>query len=78
MWFEHELICENAIKSQLNHPSTYKKLITKSGSETKDLINDVLIGFKAKNSLGLELEYTCRCFVNSRGNITRFDIQEKK
>ena len=76
--YEHEILCENAIKSQLNHPSTYKKLFTKSGSETKDLINDILIGFKAKNSLNLELEYTCRCFVNSRGNITRFDIQEKR
>ena len=76
--FEHGLICENAIKSQLNHPSTYKKLFTKSGLQTKDMVNDIVVGFKAKNSLNLELEYTARCFVNSRNQLTLFNIQEKK
>ena len=75
--YEHEILCENTIKSKLNHPSTYKKLITKSGSETKDMVNDILIGFKAKNSLGLELEYVGRCFVNAESKFSLFDIKEK-
>lgn len=74
--FDYQLVCEDKIKSQLNYPSTYKYLVTKSISETKSNINTYTIGFKAKNAYNLELEYRARCFVNSNGEITYFNIRE--
>ncbi len=74
----HINMCEAKIKENLNYPSTYKKLISKTGWETKTYINDIVIGFKAKNAFNLETEYTARCMINSKNQFSTFDIKEKR
>ena len=74
----HFAMCEARIKNSLNYPSTYKKLISKTGWETEDYVNDIVIGFKAKNAFNLETEHTARCMINSSNQFSLFDIKEKK
>ena len=74
----HMAMCEARIKNSLNYPSTYKKLISKTGWETEDYVNDIVIGFKAKNAFNLETEHTARCMINSSNQFSLFDIKEKK
>lgn len=72
----HIAMCEARIKNSLNYPSTYKKLISKTGWETEDYVNDIVIGFKAKNAFNLETEYTARCMLNSNNDFSTFSIKE--
>ncbi len=74
----HVAMCEARIKNSLNYPSTYKKLISKTGWETEDYVNDIVIGFKAKNAFNLETEYTARCMLNSKNEFSTFSIKEKR
>ena len=74
----HLAMCETKIKNSLNYPSTYKKLISKTGWETKNYGNDIVIGFKAKNAFNLETEYTARCMLNSSNQFSTFNIKENK
>ena len=75
---QHELMCENIIKSQLTHPSTYSKSIMDSVSETQEYTNVIRIAFSAKNSFNLEIKYVAVFRVNANSEITYQDVQEKQ
>ena len=75
---QHEEMCERVIKSCLTHPSTYNKSLLNSASETQEYTNVIKIGFSAKNSFNLELEYEAIFRVNVDSEIVYQSIEEKK
>ena len=66
------LECENAIKTKLQHPSTYNKDFLRDIVENKK----VSIIFSAKNSYGLELKYQGICLFDDNFVISDINIQE--
>ena len=74
----HVAMCEARVKNNLNYPSTYKRLISQTGWETENYVNDIVIGFKAKNAFNLETEHVARCMLNAENEFTLFNIKEKK
>ncbi|MBR5523414.1 MAG: TM2 domain-containing protein [Akkermansia sp.] len=75
---QHVDMCEQIIKNQLAHPSTYKKSFFDSASETQDYTNVIRIAFSAKNSFNLEIKYVAIFRVNEQSEIVYQDIQEKR
>lgn len=73
---KHEKMCEDLIKANLTHPSTYEKSIWHSVSVTKNNVNHIIIVFTAKNSFNLEIKYKAIFFVNARNQITSKSIEE--
>lgn len=74
----HVAMCEARVKNNLNYPSTYKRLISQTGWETENYVNDIVIGFKAKNAFNLETEHVARCMLNAENEFSLFNIKEKK
>ena len=74
----HEEMCEQVIKSCLTHPSTYNKSLLNSASETQEYGNVIRIGFSAKNSFNLEIEYEAVFRVNADSEIVYQSIEERK
>ena len=75
---KHEQMCEQVIKSCLIHPSTYKKSMFDSASETQEYTNFIRIAFSAKNSFNQEIKYVAIFRVNVDGEIVYQNIEEKK
>ena len=75
---KHEEMCEQVIKNCLTHPSTYSKSLFDSASETQEYTNVIRIGFSARNSFNLEIEYEAIFRVNADSEIVYQSIVEKK
>ena len=75
---EHEKLCEELIKQQLTHPSTYDKSYFDSISQTQEYTNVIRIAFSAKNSFNLKINYIAIFRINADSEIVYQDIQEKK
>lgn len=75
---EHEKLCEELIKRQLTHPSTYDKSYFDSISQTQEYTNVIRIAFSAKNSFNLKINYIAVFRINADSEIVYQDIQEKQ
>ena len=75
----HEVLAEKVIKSQLLHPSTYKKpLFGIFESRTTPNSNEITIEFSAKNAYGLKITYIAIVLFDSSSELLRCTIKEKK
>lgn len=68
--------CDEAIKSQLNYPSTYDKSIWESDYMIYDDRVKIVNVFTAKNAFNLELKYRANCFFNDKLELTGFEMSE--
>lgn len=75
---QHEKMCEQIIKNNLTHPSTYKKSYFDSASQTQEYTNVIRIAFSAKNSFNLKINYVAIFRINADSKIIYQDIQEKQ
>lgn len=70
--------CDEAIKSQLNFPSTYDKSIWESDYMVYDDRVKIVNVFTAKNAFNLELKYRANCFFNDKLELTGFEMSEAR
>lgn len=68
--------CDEAVKSQLNFPSTYDKSILESDYTVYDDRVKIVNVFTAKNAFNLELKYRANCFFNDKQELTGFEMRE--
>lgn len=73
---KYVLMCQDAIKKRLQHPSTYKKEFATDKIEKYHNQTGVIIYFSAKNSYNLALKFQGTCLFNDNFQINSVVIKE--
>lgn len=68
--------CDEAIKSQLNYPSTYDKSFLESGYRVYDDRVVIETVFTAKNAYNLEIKHRAKCYFDDKHKLTGFEMSE--
>lgn len=69
-------LCDEFIKTQLNHPSTFKKSHFNSTYYVGITNLVVRVSFSAKNSFNLKLNYEAVCYFDQNGKLADFAMKE--
>jgi hypothetical protein len=68
--------CDAIVKTHLTHPQTFDKSIFSSGYQIFSNSMVITVGFSAKNSFNMELDYTAQCYFDTEGKLTDFKMYE--
>lgn len=68
-------ICDEGIKANLQHPSTFDSHVTDTGVSVNPNGNIIVVrGFSAKNGMGMEIEYRAICTLDKDYNLNPKDL----